>query len=470
MYNLGDDSELDRLSREAAGRYRSPGEPNWQAFSEELDKVLPVAEKKRRFVVFWWLLPVLLIGGGITYWQLAKNDQTIQATVAVKNQPGTISATDKKENVALAQPGVATDDNQKINTEKVSDNTAVTTDKQVAASGIDAIHATAIKPAKQAKDITAVNNRAITLNAEKKTTSLPAFDNVRPDKAASQKVDQPVTIVTTDKSSTTVTVDPATDKAADKKEPVKETPAEISNKQTADATTDPATKENKTEAQPGNVSPATEDKPQINKLPNTAKGKGWSFAVLAGIDKSTVKFTYGSNAGTNIGAMAGYHFNKNWSIHTGLIYTQKNYKLAGQDFEAPKGSPISYVKLETVSGYCHMWEVPLLARYTINPNNKNSFFLSTGLSSYFMTKEDYDYFYYYAGQPVTKNNSYDSKDTHILSILHLSAGVEKPLSKSWSMQVEPYAKLPLGGVGLGNIRLSSFGINLSVQHRQPAKK
>ncbi len=144
--------------------------------------------------------------------------------------------------------------------------------------------------------------------------------------------------------------------------------------------------------------------------------------------------------------------------------------MAGEDFTAPKGSWISYYKLENVEGYCRMWEVPLLARYTVSESAKRSFFLSAGLSSYFMTKENYDFSYYYNGQPVVRNSAYDSKDTHVMSILHLSAGFENRISKSWSLQVEPYAKIPLGGVGLGNIQLSSFGLNFSIQHRQPSKK
>ena len=80
------------------------------------------------------------------------------------------------------------------------------------------------------------------------------------------------------------------------------------------------------------------------------------------------------------------------------------------------------------------------------------------------------YFYYYNWQPVTRNSSYSSTDTHVLSIAHLSVGFENRISQNWSLQVEPYAKIPLGGVGFGNIRLSSFGVNFSVQHRQPSKK
>jgi hypothetical protein len=145
--------------------------------------------------------------------------------------------------------------------------------------------------------------------------------------------------------------------------------------------------------------------------------------------------------------------------------------VAGEDFTAPKGSIISYYKLEDVDGYCRMWEFPLVARYNISQGKRNNVFVSTGLSSYYMTKEHYNYSYYNAfGTLASRTSEYVSNDTHIMSILHLSAGFESRMSKNLSMIIEPYAKLPLGGVGFGNIMLSSFGLNFSVQYRQPAKK
>src|SRR5437879_3550545 len=110
MYSIGDDNELDRLSREASGKYDSPGTPNWESLSAELDKVMPVEEeKKRRIVFFWWLLPVLLIGGGVTYWLLPKDKDasTLQTIKTVDQKPATLTQ-DKKQDAASVTPNTAT--------------------------------------------------------------------------------------------------------------------------------------------------------------------------------------------------------------------------------------------------------------------------------------------------------------------------------------------------------------------------
>lgn len=156
-------------------------------------------------------------------------------------------------------------------------------------------------------------------------------------------------------------------------------------------------------------------------------------------------------------------------MQSGAIYTQKNYKLRGQDFHAPKGSWASYHEIETVDGYCKMWDIPIIATYHFTGNKNGNSFISIGTSSYFMKHEDYNYVYDYNNQYYTRSSSINSSDQHLFALLHISAGIERPISKSITSIIEPYAKIPLAGVGYGSIQMSSFGLNFSVQYRQPKK-
>ena len=203
---------------------------------------------------------------------------------------------------------------------------------------------------------------------------------------------------------------------------------------------------------------------------NEKEKSAFSWAVVAGIDATTVKFRYAEKASLTGGMIIGYHFNRHWSIHTGALYTRKNYKMAGNDFKAPAGSWVANYKLETVDGFCTMWEIPLLARYTFDTKTKTRAFVSGGLSSYLMTRENYNYFYYYNGLPIRRNANYPDGKTHPFSILKLSAGWIREVNKSASLVVEPFANLPLNGLGFGSAKLSSFGIYFSYQFRQPNKK
>ena len=456
MYNPVDDMELDRLSKEAAGKYDAPGNTNWQTMQAELDKVLPVEKQKRKTFFFWWLLPALLLGGTALWWLQNKDsgaatEKNIPASISNKTDNNSHSKTpvSNKNTIAAPQENTA----EKTIAPKVEATNQPSVNKPVPLTKRLSVQ-------KSVKDIAVPGNSLMPMKATGKNEPL------LPSSIIKTLTDTPETARSNEQR---VIDKPSVSNSKNNIDPTKE----ISNKINSENSpvTDRVVAKDTNSTLP-EVAANSTNNPTLSKTiqPFILKGKGWSFSLLAGVDKSTVKFKYGSGPGINIGVLAGYYFTNTWSVHTGAIYTQKNYKLAGEDFTAPKGSWISYYKIENVEGYCRMWEVPVLIRYTVNNTAKKSFFLSTGLSSYFMTRENYTYSFYNNGLPTTRAASYQSTDTRILSIAHLSLGFENRISKNLSLQIEPYAKIPLSGVGLGNIKLSSFGINFSVQSRKASKK
>ncbi len=445
MYNLGDDHELDQMSREAAGGYDSPGKANWQALSNELDKVMPLEKKKRRFL-FWWLLPVLLAGTGIFYTLYQQNNHAA-------NLPATVLPAGNTT-VKPSAPATIAETSTTNSSEPIQNKTEILT------------------PEKTTKVIVSKENNPTYPNQKTKETKTiaasgnknnPSSDNqtnasIKPETAATivNKNEDDQQFKSVESKETVMMVSPEKPATSVQKEDTPIIPEKTS------PVVEPS--KNKEDASLEKIA-STKANPAMSK-----RGRGLSLSVLTGIDKSTVKFTYDEKPGFNIGALAGYHFNDKWALKTGVIYTKKNYKLVGEDFTAPKGTPISYYKLDMVEGNCKMWELPLLVSYTLVSNGKKSVSLNTGLSTYFMKGEEYNYYYHYNGSPWVKWAEYNTGENYVLSILHLSAGFENRLSKHASLLIEPYAKLPLGGVGFGTIKLSSFGVNFSVQYRQPGKK
>ncbi|NCI46924.1 outer membrane beta-barrel protein [Sediminibacterium soli] len=457
MHNPGHDKELDDFSREAAAQYHAPGSPDWGKLSRELDRLLPVEKRKRRFGLWWWLLPVLLTGAAGGYWM-------------VSQRGGTDTATEATTNTQPATPGANT-----------------TTDHQSMPAGTQVQADQTTAPAAEIQQ----NKKRSETNRGQFTAFLPSVkrNNTPNGSGATASVHTIHTGIPVPDGKTVRAAQPAAgspNAMAEETNAVKDDRSSAGNTSVGMMTTDSYGPSRQQEtAQQKNTAPAqekttrdsltavSEPVPAAKKAAKTKLpplGRGFSAGIIAGMDLSTVKFRYGNEPGYNIGLIGGYHFNRAWSVHTGLIYTQKNYKLAGSDFTAPKGSWASYYKILTIEGYCRMYEWPLLVRYGFNAGERNRYFISTGLSSYFMTRENYEYYYQYMGNPATRNAAYKSSDTHILSIAHLSAGFERRISRNLSLQVEPYAKIPLAGVGLGQIKLSSFGLNFGLQFRQPSKR
>ncbi|MGZ5254111.1 MAG: hypothetical protein ACXWV4_07140, partial [Flavitalea sp.] len=197
----------------------------------------------------------------------------------------------------------------------------------------------------------------------------------------------------------------------------------------------------------------------------------FEVGMLVGSDMSNVNFQGNERMGLNFGIYVGYRINKRWLINTGLIHDKKYYSARGKDFHPPKGYWTDYVKLDLVAGNCSMWEIPLNVRYDLSLIRKGSWFLSGGLSTYLMQQEDYDYHYWTNGNFYTRHKGYPSSEKNILSIINLSGGFEKNFTPHVSLQIEPYMRIPLKGIGFGNMQMNSFGTNFILKFKSgPAKK
>jgi len=86
---------------------------------------------------------------------------------------------------------------------------------------------------------------------------------------------------------------------------------------------------------------------------------------------------------------------------------------------------------------------------------KNTWFVSTGVSSYLMLTEAYEYYYDTASIPAgfPKNVSWKRDDDYFMSTLNLSFGFEKRINQHIAIQAEPYLKTPLKEVGRGKVNL-----------------
>jgi hypothetical protein len=108
-----------------------------------------------------------------------------------------------------------------------------------------------------------------------------------------------------------------------------------------------------------------------------------------------------------------------------------------------------------------MFEIPVNIRFDFATKKNHGFFAKTGLSSYLMTSENYTF--NYAGMPPYPLKN-DSLQNNIFSILQISGGYERVISDKTKIRVEPYVKIPLEGIGKGDMPITSFGIYLGITH------
>jgi hypothetical protein len=108
--------------------------------------------------------------------------------------------------------------------------------------------------------------------------------------------------------------------------------------------------------------------------------------LMASPDFSAVKFNHLPSSGRNLGISLEYFLGKRWSVSLGAIHDQKTYRQG-------KGYWEGYGKAhQSLAGDCWILEVPLDLKFYPVKRLKDNWFVSSGLSSYFMLKEKYSLF------------------------------------------------------------------------------
>ncbi len=200
------------------------------------------------------------------------------------------------------------------------------------------------------------------------------------------------------------------------------------------------------------------------KSNNAISNKGFYTSLFAGPDLSSVKLQSVSQLGFSLGIIVGYHFNKRFAVETGLMWDKKYYYSSGEYFDKSGTRIPPSVNILNVNGSCNMFEIPLNFRYDFTTSNNHGFYVKGGLSSYLMKKENYNMLLGHPGYERDSAYSYNNSSRDIFSILQLSGGYERSIGTNTSIWIEPYLKIPLQGIGIGNMPISSAGFYVGISY------
>ena len=453
MWNLHDDNELDNLSRDAAEGYSMDrSSDSWNKLQARLDSEMP-EQRRRRYLLFFLLF--LFLGSGV-FWLSRMNTADADEQVLTDNfseqispkstAPNSVEAASATKKDATFSPSPETNKNTELKEAKRTVLGLSHNSSDVNQRSLDkkSVNNNSIKKNKQVVGITAAFDR----------TSSSHNKNNRPIRESKS---QPVA----EKSKKPFDEHQDANVIAEQENVASDDKAASSPVAEEKKTDQPA--EQKADKQENQVSEQKTTDP-IEKNALQKSNSRWIFSAAYAPDISTVNFTHTQSPGLNLGVFVDYKLSNRWLLQGGIIYTKKNYKMMGEDFHPPKGGWFDHVKLEDVTGSCYMIDFPLNARYNAIQKKSFNVFAGAGLSSYLMKKEEYSYYGYYYGNPINSSRVYEGNEGYILSILNISIGYEKKLSSAFSMQVEPFFKQTLKGVGFGDISLNSTGVYFSLRY------
>ena len=164
--------------------------------------------------------------------------------------------------------------------------------------------------------------------------------------------------------------------------------------------------------------------------------------------------------GSMFALLLEYRFTKTLTLQTGINYSKKKYT---GDFEYYRAwTNGTATKPLTVDGTCSVVDIPINLRLNAFQTSRNTFFVSGGVSSYLMSDEIY--IYNYASGPPKVRDWTGNSSSFYWSTLNISAGIERKMTKHFTLQVEPFMKTPLMGVGRGLVNLYSSGLLFSTKY------
>jgi len=204
----------------------------------------------------------------------------------------------------------------------------------------------------------------------------------------------------------------------------------------------------------------------LDKIENSSKalkarseskfGKSLVLSIQVGSDLNAVGSFKNAGFGTNAGILATWQFSPKISLASGVAYNKKLYDADYNNYKP--STPYSNMNSPTgISADCRVLDIPFNINYSLLRLKKGKIIVSGGASSYIMLSEKYDMQYTnYVNQMV-----YKGENQHYLGVLNFAMAYERMISQKTNISFQPYLKLPITGIGQGNVNLISTGLSVN---------
>jgi hypothetical protein len=432
------DKELDDLSREAAENFEATGAvPDWEGMNALLQQELPVQKNRRRKPLLILLFLSLLLGSGLLFLYTTQRNEPVEPgskTAEIKDKTGGEQIIPKKT------AGNETESNAAPRAQPLRPALSPAGTEQGITTTSDRI----IKPGRQ------INRRAagykqITLTpgsaeeypsplarAERPAGGKPGYPGETGD-VTKTPPDQLIQLPRATSDTINVVVNQMDQKG---KEPG---PGPVTNAETDSVQTAP-------------------------KKTKQQQQSRFEISLLYAPELTTIAFSNVDQPGGSIGLLVGYHVSDKLVLQSGVIKSRKYYTADGKDFKLNYTVNYPY-KLSEVTGYCNMYEIPVNVKYRVTNSKKIKTYALAGLSSYIMTREAYTYKYTSSYGNYNRNVNDASQKNYWFSLATLGVCVEKNITSSITAGATPFIKIPFKGMGTGDLKLISTGINFSLTYR-----
>lgn len=442
---------LDKKIKEAADHHHPAyDEYAWKKMKKQLDKHMPEEKNRRRGLIFWIPLFLLLGGGAWLFttqpWEkksgTAANQEKLNETPQLQDAGQQAPSRSTVPPDEVSAPGST---NETSSDKTREENLPATDEPGIMAGKILATRKSNKEDPRSTPVVTNKNNEVqeaepisikaeplVKNNSQVEKEQEPLINNIiHPDKPALSVLDK-------EKNEEKIQAESQAEKNRELEQPDNAIASDEKNK----------------------INGAQKDK---NKKPQTLASR-FFFYASTGPDFS---FTSSNDLGETkllLGGGAGFQLNDRIMLRTGLFSARKVYSAKPEDYDPPADFWNYYPNMQKIDANCKVYEVPLLVSYQFGKSTRQSWFATTGISTYIMKEEKYKYYYKpYPNSPTyTRDYTIKNRFEHHFSVVTLSGGYKRNFGKRMTVMAEPYFKVPLDGIGFGKVKLNSGGIMFSI--------
>ncbi|HEY6976293.1 MAG TPA: outer membrane beta-barrel protein [Chitinophagaceae bacterium] len=190
------------------------------------------------------------------------------------------------------------------------------------------------------------------------------------------------------------------------------------------------------------------------------KSNRFYIGVVIAPEFTSVKFQPVKRTSFNLGILMGYSLSDKIGFEVGATFGHKYYYTNGK-YIVPNSIRQDNSKILNVYAFNSLTEMPLTVQYNIKNEKNNRFFAGAGCVSYVIHKEHYNYTYTKNGEEKQSIKYYNKASNNWFANAQVSVGYEYSGSKIGNITIEPYYRIPLKGVGISDLPITSIGINFA---------
>ena len=183
------------------------------------------------------------------------------------------------------------------------------------------------------------------------------------------------------------------------------------------------------------------------------------FGIQGGVEVSQTPLGNLSDTDFSIGAKFGIVASDNFVLNVGVSYIRECYVAPTSDYTVPLGFWQGNVP-DDIQAVCDMLDFSIGASYYFNDILNNGLVGHVNFSSNSMLKETYEY--QFADSGTNWEEEFSFANSTLLSNIELGSTYNFMIGNKYSMDLGPYIKIPINGIGNGDVKLRSFGFRMGI--------